>query len=129
MDNKCVKERFVRLTVALGVVVFGFASLAFGAEYPLVAPINPEFTAWQSKTATFGLELRDAEGHTLGLIPSPIDRSHLLTQTRAPAALLEGAPEQLRPKEYWDMSLQSRTRVIVGPVGLLPRMGRLKVGS
>jgi len=67
---------------------------------PSLAPINPEFTGWQSKAATFNLELRDAEGHTLGLIPSPIDRSHLLTQTRVPAAQLEGLPPSYDLRTY-----------------------------
>jgi C1A family cysteine protease len=65
-----------------------------------IAPVNPEFVAWQSKAATFNLELRDAEGHTLGLIPSPIDRSHLLTQTRVPAAQLEGLPPSYDLRTY-----------------------------
>jgi C1A family cysteine protease len=65
-----------------------------------IAPINPEFVAWQSKAATFNLELRDAEGHTLGLIPSPIDRSHLLTQTRVLAAQLEGLPPSYDLRTY-----------------------------
>ena len=36
MDNKCVKENFPRLIIILAVVVFGFASLAYGAEYSLI---------------------------------------------------------------------------------------------
>jgi hypothetical protein len=37
MDNKCIKESFARLTVALSVVVLGLALLAHGAEYSLIA--------------------------------------------------------------------------------------------
>jgi C1A family cysteine protease len=67
---------------------------------PSLAPINPEFTGWQIKAATFNLELRDTEGHTLGLIPSPIDRSHLLTQTRVLAAQLEDLPSSYDLRTY-----------------------------
>lgn len=72
-------------------------SLAAGNSSALLslAPINPEFTGWQSKAATFNLELRD----TLGLIPSPIDRSHLLTQTRV-LAQLEGLPPSYDLRDY-----------------------------
>jgi C1A family cysteine protease len=67
---------------------------------PSLAPINPEFTGWQSKAATFNLELSDAEGHTLGLIPSPIDRSHLLTQTRVLTVPLESLPSSYDLRTY-----------------------------
>jgi C1A family cysteine protease len=65
-----------------------------------LAPINPEFSEWQSKAATFNLELCDAEGHTLGLIPSPIDRAHLLTQTRALTAQLVSLPSSYDLRTY-----------------------------
>jgi len=44
------------------------------------APINPEFTAWQMKLETSGLEIYDEQGYALGHIPSPLDRSHLKYQ-------------------------------------------------
>ena len=95
---------------AFGIAKYAFLLLCLSASIslaasdssvlPSLAPISPEFTAWQSKAATFNLELRDAEGHTLGLIPSPIDRSHLLTQTRVPAAQLEGLPPSYDLRTY-----------------------------
>ncbi len=116
---------------AIALVVLGLAasdSFALPPTSLTIAPINPEFTAWQSKAATFGLELQDAEGHALGLVPSPIDRSHLLTQTRTPVVQLEGIPQAAMTSGLMDTSLQSRTNLIVAPVGLSPRMGLLRVG-
>jgi C1A family cysteine protease len=95
---------------AFGIAKYAFLLLCLSASIslaasdssalPSLAPINPEFTGWQSKAATFNLELRDAEGHTLGLIPSPIDRSHLLTQTRVLAAQLEDLPPSYDLRTY-----------------------------
>jgi len=45
------------------------------------APVNPVFVAWQSQMETFGVETYNEEGYALGYIPSPIDRSHLESQT------------------------------------------------
>ncbi len=56
------------------------------------APLSPEFAAWQAKTGLVLAESRDEQGHALGLIPSPLDRSHLISQTRVPSMLLEGLP-------------------------------------
>jgi C1A family cysteine protease len=93
-----------------GIVKYAFLLLCLSASISLaasdssallsLAPINPEFSGWQSKAATFKLELRDAEGHTLGLIPSPIDRSHLLTQTRVLTAQLKSLPPSYDLRTY-----------------------------
>ena len=73
----------------------------FAAGGP-ISPVNPEFIAWQSEAATANLELRNAEEHTLGLIPSPIDRSHLTAKSPLLAANLEGLPSSydLRTGSY-----------------------------
>ncbi len=90
--------KYALLLLCLSAAISSAASDS--SALPSLAPINPEFTAWQSKAATFNLELRDAEGHTLGLIPSPIDRSHLLTRTRALTAQLEGLPPSYDLRTY-----------------------------
>ena len=58
--------KYVVLPLCLQANISLAASDSFAS--PSFAPINPEFTAWQSKVATFNFESRDAEGHTLGLI-------------------------------------------------------------
>ena len=75
----------------------------FSASTPAtfsIAPVSPEFTAWQAEAGLALAELRDEQGHALGLIPSPLDRSHLLTQTRVPAAQLEGTPSSYDLRTY-----------------------------
>ena len=47
------------------------------------APVNPDFIAFQMEIATFGFAAYDEQGHALGHIPSPFDRSHLLSQVES----------------------------------------------
>jgi len=78
-------------TSSLGLIISGFcvallvqAALAQPPIQPpplSAAPVNPVFVAWQSKMATFGVETYNEEDYALGYIPSPIDRSHLESQT------------------------------------------------
>jgi len=41
------------------------------------APVSAAFAEWQDRAATFTAQTYDQDGHALGLIPSPFDRSHL----------------------------------------------------
>jgi len=76
---------------------------------PSLAPINSEFTARQSQMATLNFESRDAEGHMLGLVPSPIDRSHLLTQTRKLTSQLGSPPSSYDLRNYgWVTSVKDQ---------------------
>ena len=76
---------------------------------PSLAPINPEFTARQSKMATSNFESRDAEGHLLGLVPSPIDRSHLLTQTGELTSQFGSPPSSYDLRNYgWVTSVRDQ---------------------
>ena len=87
-------------TSSLGLIIIGFCVAllvqAAPAQPPTqppplsAAPVNPEFITWQEKIATFKIERYDEEGHALGHIPAPLDRSHLQYQT-ATTQLIEGA--------------------------------------
>ncbi|MCK4628671.1 MAG: hypothetical protein KAT56_06680 [Sedimentisphaerales bacterium] len=87
-------------TSSFGLIIIGFCVAllvqAAPAQPPIqppplsAAPVNPEFITWQEKTATFKIERYDEEGHALGHIPAPLDRSHLQYQT-ATTQLIEGA--------------------------------------
>jgi len=102
-------ERFPILSMGLiigGLFLAFFAQAASGqlsAPPPVVsaAPLNPEFIAWQWKVAMFAFETRDEEGHALGHIPSPFDRSHLRS-SKVTSLLVEGAPASydLRSQGY-----------------------------
>jgi len=63
-----------------------------------VAPLNPDFIAWQQKVATSGFERRDAEGWTLGYVPSPFDWSHLQSQTISPPLFF--VPLSVQPAKF-----------------------------
>jgi len=73
------------ILLVLATCVYTPAILAadgFSASPPAtfsIAPVSPEFTAWQAKAGLALAELRDEQGHALGLIPSPLDRSHLIS--------------------------------------------------
>ncbi len=41
------------------------------------APVSAAFSEWQNRAAMSAIQTYDQEGHALGLIPSPFDRSHL----------------------------------------------------
>jgi len=45
-----------------------------------IVPVNPAFVAWQAKTGPLLAESRDEQGHALGFISSPLDRSHLISK-------------------------------------------------
>jgi hypothetical protein len=81
-DNKCVKESFARLTVALAVVVFGFASLALGAEY------SPTFRSFSG-----------ACRHTRGPLPPLYDNALGWGRQDIPWAVLEPTPNGWRQWE------------------------------
>ena len=58
-----------------------------------IAPVSPEFAAWQAKVGPLLAESRDEQGHALGFIPSPLDRSHLISQASVLATTqLAGTP-------------------------------------
>ena len=80
-----------RRTSSLGLIISGFCVAllvqAALAQSPVqspplsAAPVNPAFAAWRNRIATFGVETYDIKGRALGYIPSPIDKSHLESQT------------------------------------------------
>jgi C1A family cysteine protease len=59
------------------------------AQVPQTAPLNPEFVSWQEESAAKGIAAASPEG--LGLVPSPVDRSHLNLQIAA-TGLVGAAP-------------------------------------
>jgi C1A family cysteine protease/alpha-tubulin suppressor-like RCC1 family protein/O-glycosyl hydrolase len=77
--------------------VFSSFLLAAGGSFAspstslTIAPVNPEFVVWQNKAANSKIAF-DAQGHFLGEIPSPIDRSHLLNQASVLPSPLDGLP-------------------------------------
>ena len=66
------------------------------------APLNPDFITSQMEIATFGFVAYDEQGHALGHIPSPLDRSHLLSQAESGQRLLSEPPSSydLRSSGY-----------------------------
>ena len=56
------------------------------------APLNPDFITSQMEVATFGFVAYDEQGHALGHIPCPFDRSHLLSQAESGQRLLSEPP-------------------------------------
>jgi C1A family cysteine protease len=65
-----------------------------------IAPVNPDFVARQTKAGMLLAVSQDDQGHTLGLIPSPLDRSHLISQVSLLAAQLEGIPSSYDLRTY-----------------------------
>ncbi|MCJ7729763.1 MAG: hypothetical protein MUO27_07810, partial [Sedimentisphaerales bacterium] len=67
-----------------------------------IAPVSPAFAAWQAKGGPVLAESQDEQGHALGLIPSPLDRSHLISQASVLATQLAGTPSSydLRTSGY-----------------------------
>jgi C1A family cysteine protease len=100
------------LTRRLGLIISGFcigllaqAALAQPPVPPLplnAASVNPAFITWQDKVTTFGFESYVEEGHALGHIPAPFDRSHLQSQTESAQRLLSEPPSSydLRLSEH-----------------------------
>ena len=86
----------VFLLLAVAAAAFCFLPPAFGqegpvspvaaqvAETPIAAPPNPAFLQYMSVVRPLGLQNVTADGHGLGFVPSPIDRSYLAGQSIFP---------------------------------------------
>ena len=81
------------LTILIGCIVVSALTL-FSADNPEVAPLNPDFIAWQvSLSGAQRSEcLVSKDGYGLGYIPSPVDWSHLYQQKPRYQHLPLGAP-------------------------------------
>ncbi len=79
--NQHLSKLFLRLIISG--LFFALLVQAASAQPPVqsppisVAPLNPEFIAWQRKRATSNLEMLDQEDNLQGYIPSTFDWSHL----------------------------------------------------
>ena len=62
------------------------------AEIPVAAPLNPAFLQQMSAVRPLGLQSVTADGHGLGFLPSPIDRSYLAGQSIFPIRPLAALP-------------------------------------
>lgn len=78
-----------RAGLILGIVAVGFTSTGFPEAMPLTAPLNPDFVQHQiigntnSITGFIGQSIAGnaVGGRAKGLIPSPVDRSHMVGLT------------------------------------------------
>ncbi len=83
MDHTCAAKRFlprVRIAVIASALALAAGFLAAGSACaaPSRAPLNPEFLAYQEALEALALPRGATEdGHGLGLIPSPVDLSHM----------------------------------------------------
>ena len=98
-------RRFNSNIVSAGIFfIVLFAAVQSPAESQLSkAPVNPEFTAWQTKQE---LLTSDQDGYPQGYIPSPVDRSHLQSQTQLLLDGLEGPPSS------YDLRIQGHVTVV-----------------
>ena len=78
--------------VILLLIVCVYSPVLLAADELSIAPVNPEFVARRTEAETVLAASQDDQGHTLGLIPSPLDRSHLISQASVLATQLAGTP-------------------------------------
>jgi len=78
--GKAQRRRGVKrfLIVAIGLLLLLAHATIAASSYPQRAPVNPEFLAYQETLRTMAPKwLRTEEGYALGLVPSPVDLSHV----------------------------------------------------
>jgi C1A family cysteine protease len=88
------------------VVAFLFFSspAVFGEELPVMAPPNPAFLQYMSVARPLGVQNVTPDGHGLGYIPSPIDRSYLAGQSVFPERPLGTLPSSYDLRDHGKVS-------------------------
>lgn len=92
MRIKVSKAR--RQTLLLLILLFLFVGFPAGAQdvnTPTIAPINPAFTQHLQRTAVLGIE-GTTQSLTTGIIPPPLDLSHMKGKQVSTTRLLAGFP-------------------------------------
>ena len=97
---------FDRRRYLILILIFVCAAFAFSAESKLsIAPANPDFVLWQSRMQKMAETTK--EGFILGEIPSPVDRSHLISETLMTLnqdKTAEGAPSSYDLRTFGEVS-------------------------
>ncbi|HXX57742.1 MAG TPA: lectin like domain-containing protein [Thermodesulfovibrionales bacterium] len=99
------------LSAIAAALLYGLSILsapAFGQspETPAMAPLNPAFVDYTHAIRPAGVQDTTSDGHGLGYIPSPVDRSHLTGQSVFPIR-----PAAVLPPSYDLRSLGKVTAV------------------
>ncbi|MDA8082244.1 MAG: lectin like domain-containing protein [Nitrospiraceae bacterium] len=92
------------LSIPLAAITCIFAALSaspsFGEDSPVMAPVNPSFVDYMNTISPLGIQNVTSDGHGLGYIPSPLDRSHLAGESVFPILPLGALPSSYDLRTY-----------------------------